>query len=232
MILHADLILSFLYTSWKLIIFLLLPSASIWFVAVWNTELLEFSLLMYVVSSLSIFLSTFSWNVSSLLDTEGISCADSSPYSSFDLSTASAVYIFIAVSQLLCLQKVSSFFIVIMQSANLLDSSSLLFVLIPILQPRYVASLTFGTFVLSPKCMFAFWCVVMSSHLCLFSFKPYLKPSSSIACMNWFVVLESVEKHIVSSAYVTSSNSAPGTLFFLVVCQICCVHLRTSLSLL
>ena len=110
MILHADLILSFLYTSWKLIIFLCLPSASIWFVAVWNTELLVFSLSMYVVSNLRIFLSTFSWNVSSLLDTEGISCADSNPYSSFDLGTASAVYTLIAVSQLLCLQKVSSFF--------------------------------------------------------------------------------------------------------------------------
>ena len=129
--------------------------------------LLVFSLSMYVVSSLRIFLNTFSWKVSNLLDTDGISCADSNPYSSVDLSTASAVYTLIAVSQLLCLQKVSSFFIVIMQSANLLDSSSLLFVLIPILHPRYVASLTFGTFALSPKYMLAFSCVVMNSHLCL-----------------------------------------------------------------
>ena len=120
-----------------------------------------------------------------------------------------------AVSQLLCLRNWPGFLIVIMQCANLLDSSSLIFALKPITQPRYVAGLTFGTFMSSEKYMFGFGCVVMSSNVCLFSTNPHVNPSSSIACMHWLGALESVEKQTVSSAYVTLSKSAPGILCLL-----------------
>ena len=71
-----------------------------------------------------------------------------------------------------------------MEFANLFESSSLLLVLMPTLHPRYVANLTIGTCVLSPECMFAFWSVVMNSHLCLFSFETCLNRSSSISFVN------------------------------------------------
>ena len=122
--------------SLKLTTFLCFPSSSILSVAALEALLFVFSLFMYVVSILIIFLNTFNWHASYLFSAEGISCADSSPYSTLDLNTASAVYGFIAVSQLLCLQQVSIFSIVIMQSANLLDNYSRLFVSILILHPR------------------------------------------------------------------------------------------------
>ena len=44
-----------------------------------NTNAWLFTLLMYMVDVLSIVLSTVSWNVSSFIRADGISCADSSP---------------------------------------------------------------------------------------------------------------------------------------------------------
>ena len=63
--------------------------------------------------------------------------------------------------------------------------------------------------------MFAFGCIVVNSHVFLFSFSPYLNPSHSIASKNLFFAMVSVEMHMVSSASVTSSKSVPGTLRFL-----------------
>ena len=102
----------------------------------------------------SYFLNTYSWDVRTPFHMDGVGCADPRPYTSFDLSAASAVYMFIAVSDLLCLQSTSSFSIVIMQSASILDSSSLLLVSTPTLHPRYVASHSLGTSVLPLQCMF------------------------------------------------------------------------------
>ena len=81
--------------------------------------LLVLTLFTYVVSILDVFLNTLSCSVSNNFATDGISCAESSPYRSFDLSTASAVYTFNDVLQLLCLQKVSSFFMVAVVIANI-----------------------------------------------------------------------------------------------------------------
>lgn len=86
-----------------------------------------FDLFMYVVSNLDIFLNTFDWNVSTLFSYREDK-SDPNPYSSFDLSTASAVYFAIATPMLLRLQDRSSFVIVMRQSANLAESSSLLLV--------------------------------------------------------------------------------------------------------
>lgn len=75
MILHAAFILNLSCTSVELTTVLCVPSSSILCVAPWNTLLLPLNLFMYVVSSLDVSLNTFSWNVSSLLDIEGINCS-------------------------------------------------------------------------------------------------------------------------------------------------------------
>lgn len=100
----------------------------------------------------------------------------------------------------------------IVQIANILDSSSLLLVLIPMLHPRCIASLALGTLMLPLKCMFEFVSVVIILHLRLFNFDPYLKPPSSLPLIDKLMVLLSVGKQVASSAYVTSSKSAPGVL--------------------
>lgn len=94
---------------------------------------------MWVVSIRSIFLALSIGMFLVFFAIDGINCAESNPHRSFDRSTASAVYTFIAVSQLLCLQKRSIFFMVVIMLTNLLFSSSLFVVLIPTVHPRYVA---------------------------------------------------------------------------------------------
>lgn len=105
------------------------------------------------------FLRTFNWKVSSLFETDGMSWADSNPYSSFGLSAASAVYALIWIGQSECLQKGSSFFMIAIVAANLLLISSLLDVFIPSSHPKYVADLCFLTKLLSGSTILAFWVV-------------------------------------------------------------------------
>ena len=70
----------------------------------------------------------------------------------------------------------------------------------------------FFTFSPSGSLICGFRAVVINSHFPLFNFIPYLSPSFSISSMSLFIVFVSLEMHVVSSAYVTSSESAPGIL--------------------
>ena len=70
----------------------------------------------------------------------------------------------------------------------------------------------------------------MSSHLFVLSFTLYVFPCLYMDCMNLFIALFSVDMHIVSSAYVTSLNSAPGVRLFSVDGLILCVRRGIGLS--
>ena len=113
-------------------------TASIWSVYVCGVE------------NLNIFLNTFNSNVSNLFETKAKIVV-------ILIHMISLIWVLLLLCELWWLchscyasKKWSSFFIVIIQSANLFDSSScLLFVLMPILHPRCVANRTSGTSVSS-----------------------------------------------------------------------------------
>ena len=78
-------------------------------------------------------------------------------------------------------------------------------------QPKYVVSLCFLTGVLSGNIILALLLIGGSPHFDLLSFMSYCLPFYSCA-INLFMAAMFLDMHIVSSAYVTSSKSAPGTL--------------------
>ena len=135
----------------------------------------------YVVSVFNIFLRPFNWNTLILLCWDGVSCADSIPYRSFALMTASSTLILKATFTSQCLQITSSLLKMVMQVDIRLLSSGVTFEYRLMWHPRYVTSGFRFTLVPSADLMYAFTLVVNTSHLFWFNFKPYFAPSCSMS---------------------------------------------------
>ena len=153
-----------------------------------------------------------SWNASSRSRAPWFSCADVTPYITFDLMIAFQTCSFSLLVQSLCFQKSSSLLHVRWQSLILLLSSDVVSPFSFSVHPRYFAWYCFGIGFPLLKCMLPVTPKLISSHLPLFRAIPYLWLCRSTRCTRSFSPSADVDTHIVSSANNTSSKDVSGGL--------------------